>query len=342
MNSARTAAPRPSAPRWSNCRFVRSGLAATPAPPPAWRARIGAAAARGGVDAIDAIDAIDDPAVLRAFGIAVVPAIVLHTGGGATLALPLAGAAPGAAPDWEALAGRIADAVAPAAAPGVEGRLARLLAHDVQAPLGTGARLIEMAIESAGAGPGARPLLERARLSLGSTAQRVDALVRWLRLSEAACTAGRVDLGAHATALLAEVGGAAPPRLELGPAMGVRADASLLQVALRELLDNACKFGAAAADPCVTVRLHRRAGWDVVEVSDRGAGFDPAYAAGLFQPFTRVHRQSEFPGQGMGLALVRRVAERHGGWSWADVATPGSTRLLLALPAAPTGAEADA
>lgn len=314
---------------------MRSGLAAMPAPAPsdAWLTRVGAAAPGG------EIDAIDDPAALRALGVAVVPCFVLEADAGAMLALPWAGAAPPAAPDWDALAERIALADVAAAAPGPEGRVARLLAHDLQVPLATGARLIEMAIEAADAGPAARPLLERARQSLASTAQRVEALVRWLRVSEAAFTPSRIDLGACVAALLAEVGRATPPRLELEPAMSVRADAPLLRSALRELLDNACKFSAATPDPCVRVRLHRRAGWDIVEVADNGAGFDAAYAAGLFQPYARVHRQSEFPGPGMGLALVRRVAERHGGWAWADAATPGLTRLLLALPAAASGAE---
>jgi signal transduction histidine kinase len=84
-------------------------------------------------------------------------------------------------------------------------------------------------------------------------------------------------------------------------------------VVLRNLIGNAWKFTARAADPCIRVHAEERDGHAWICITDNGAGFDMAHAERLFQPFTRLHRQDEFPGHGLGLATVRRIVKRHGG-----------------------------
>jgi len=94
-----------------------------------------------------------------------------------------------------------------------------------------------------------------------------------------------------------------PERLE------VTGDATLLRVALENLLGNAWKFTSRRDD----ARIELVRDGDAIVVTDNGAGFDPAHAAKLFAPFQRLHSQKEFEGTGIGLAIVQRIVRRHGG-----------------------------
>ena len=117
----------------------------------------------------------------------------------------------------------------------------------------------------------------------------------------------------------------------------VPADASLFALAWRHLIDNALKFSAAARDRKVRIEGEVRHGVAEFRVSDRGAGFDPLQAGRLFNLFERLHDEEEFPGVGVGLAIVKRIVERHGGVVWAE-GEPGKGAtfgfsLPLGLPA---------
>ena len=79
------------------------------------------------------------------------------------------------------------------------------------------------------------------------------------------------------------------------------------------LLDNALKYTSKSAVPRIEVESFWQNGVDGYRVRDNGVGFEPRQSEQLFVPFTRLHDEHDFPGTGVGLAIVKRVVERHGG-----------------------------
>ncbi len=105
-------------------------------------------------------------------------------------------------------------------------------------------------------------------------------------------------------------------------------DAAMLRQVWVNLISNAVKFTSRRRGGKVEIEARSEAGGVCYTVRDNGAGFDPAYADKLFGMFQRLHRQDEFEGTGVGLAIVKRVIERHGGRVWAE-GRPGPGRVSI-------------
>jgi len=111
-------------------------------------------------------------------------------------------------------------------------------------------------------------------------------------------------------------------------------DENMLRTVWQNLLGNAIKYTAHRENGRIEVKSERgRSGDWEFSVSDNGAGFDMQYAAKLFGVFQRLHRASEFPGNGIGLANVRRIIARHGGRTWAEGAVDRGATFHFSLPA---------
>jgi two-component system, sensor histidine kinase and response regulator len=120
----------------------------------------------------------------------------------------------------------------------------------------------------------------------------------------------------------------------LGELPTVRGDRAMLERLLANLLDNAVKF-RSEAPPRVTVRAEPAdpdaSFWSIV-LSDNGIGIDPTVAPRVFTVFARQHPSEERPGHGVGLAVCRRIVERHGGSIHAEPAPGGGTSIVFTLP----------
>ena len=154
-----------------------------------------------------------------------------------------------------------------------------------------------------------------------------------------------VDMSALAVAMIRElpsIDRRAAVEWHVEPGLSAHCSAPLLRVVLANLLSNAAKFTRDVAAPCVALRrLDSEGGVPVFCVEDNGAGFDAGRAQRLFQPFVRLHTSDQYAGTGVGLSIVRRIVERHGGFIRAG-ATPGvgaRFEFTLAPAAAPNAGE---
>lgn len=122
------------------------------------------------------------------------------------------------------------------------------------------------------------------------------------------------------------------------------ANPTLIKQVWENLLTNAAKFSGKNPQPTVKVSSLQSAHETCYCVADNGIGFDPQSAPRLFEVFQRFHTQEQFPGTGVGLALVKRIVVRHGGRLWAESAPGEGARFYFALPrlsAAQPGIETD-
>jgi PAS domain S-box-containing protein len=177
--------------------------------------------------------------------------------------------------------------------------------------------------------------VHRIQGSIGQLAKLVDDLRVLVQLPQPG-QMDVVDVASLCNVKIADLRRHEPDRavtLELNTQQTLVADKTLLTRALTCLLDNAWKFTARKAEGWIRVALVPGKVPDevILQVSDNGVGFDEAYADKLFTAFQRLHSSADFPGNGLGLATVKRVAERHNGRVWAETGTTG-TSFFMAFP----------
>ncbi|WP_167284833.1 sensor histidine kinase [Marilutibacter alkalisoli] len=177
--------------------------------------------------------------------------------------------------------------------------------------------------------------LERIRSAAARMSGLLAALGRLSQATRAEMRLGPVDLSLLADWTWAEHQDTDPARVvqvRIQPGLEVEGDERLLKAMLDELIDNAWKFTRDRPDALVQISGEAEGGMLKVEIRDNGSGFDMRYAHKLYEPFQRLHGPEQGGGHGLGLAIARRVAERHGGLLQAD-STPGvGSCFVVRLP----------
>ena len=215
------------------------------------------------------------------------------------------------------------------------------ISHDLRAPLRAISGFTSILFEEyADAMPvEARGYLKRVKDSGEHMGQLVDDLLAFSRLGRQAMRTQRVNIRAIVDRSLEQLAPALQGRhveVVIGELPDAECDATLLEQVFVNLLSNAFKYSGKNEHARVEVGVLNA---DATEgptyfVRDNGAGFDMEYAGKLFGVFQRMHRSEDFEGTGVGLAIVQRIVERHGGRIWAEAKVDAGATFYFTLKGA--------
>lgn len=201
------------------------------------------------------------------------------------------------------------------------------VSHDLRSPLRAIDGFSMMLLEDYGPrmDPEAQRYLTTIRTGVKHMGQLIDDLLALAKVGRQPLQRAFVDV----TRLAREAAndavrdmGETVPTIVIDTMPGVHGDESLLKQVWINLISNAVKYSAKTATPIINVKSYSVDGDVVYAVHDNGAGFDMKFAHKLFKVFQRLHGEDEFPGTGVGLAIVHRIIARHDGRVWAE-SSPG-------------------
>jgi light-regulated signal transduction histidine kinase (bacteriophytochrome) len=166
--------------------------------------------------------------------------------------------------------------------------------------------------------------------------QMIDGLLKFCRLNRHSLSLQTVDLESLVKLIVEELRGS-----EIGQRVQVKTgalspcfgDPALLKQVFANLLSNAFKFTSRTENPVVEIGCQPGSGEHTYFVRDNGVGFDMQYAQKLFGVFVRFHSEEDFEGHGVGLSIVQRIIERHGGRIWAEAELNKGATFFFTLPA---------
>jgi signal transduction histidine kinase len=216
-------------------------------------------------------------------------------------------------------------------------QFASIASHDLQEPLRKVRTFTERVtiVEEKQLSDQGRDYLQRAN----SAAERMQKLIEDLLKFSRVATHGRpfapVDLSQVTRDVLDDLEAqvdAAGAVVRVGALPTISADALQMRQLIQNLISNAIKFRREDVTPEISIDATAADGHVRLSVRDNGIGFEPQYSSRIFRVFERLHGRSEYPGTGIGLALCRRIAERHGGTVVADAEPGTGATFTVTLP----------
>jgi signal transduction histidine kinase len=210
------------------------------------------------------------------------------------------------------------------------------VSHDLRAPLDTmnGFSYVIWKNAAERLDANSKEALQSIRAASRHMSELIDDLLRLSRVTTSTMQRQQIDLSEFARSIMEELCREEPHRkVEFlspldAPAYG---DARLLRIVLDNLLRNAWKYTLHHDHALIEFGQKHEDDRTLYFVRDDGSGFDSRAADRLFQPFQRLHSSAEFPGNGIGLATVRRIIQRHGGDVWAEAAVEKGATFYFTL-----------
>jgi signal transduction histidine kinase len=172
------------------------------------------------------------------------------------------------------------------------------------------------------------------RAAVRRMAELIDDLLNLSRITTSNMSRTKIDLTNFAQAVMEELCRREPARqveFIAPPTAETYADPRLMRIVMENLLRNSWKYTSQHVSARIEFGVEARDGQSVYYVKDDGSGFDARAKDRLFQPFQRLHSAAEFPGNGIGLATVRRIIQRHGGRVWAEGAVEQGATFYFTL-----------
>jgi PAS domain S-box-containing protein len=165
--------------------------------------------------------------------------------------------------------------------------------------------------------------------------QLINDLLTFSRLTRSEIQDLQIDMGRMVDSVYHELAGEEKRkqvRLVVDPLPMIKGDPAMMRHVWSNLIENALKFTGNKESPEIHIRASREKKRIIFLVEDNGVGFDMQYSEKLFQVFQRLHSPKEFQGSGVGLAIVQRVVERHGGRVWAKGEPGLGASFYFSLP----------
>ena len=211
------------------------------------------------------------------------------------------------------------------------------VSHDLRGPLRAidGYSRVLQEDHSAGLDGEAKRLLNVIRRSTIGMARLIDDLLAFSRLSRRELQKSSINMTAMAQSVVEEHRKQAPERsvdVAIGELPPARGDNKMIRQLFENLISNALKFTRYQPEARIEIGSHVEGRETVYYVKDNGAGFDMQYVTKLFRVFERLHGMEQFDGTGVGLAIVKRIVEKHGGRVWAEGEVDKGAALYFTLP----------
>jgi PAS domain S-box-containing protein len=166
-------------------------------------------------------------------------------------------------------------------------------------------------------------------------ARLIDDLLDFSRIGRKEIASSRIQTAALVESVVNELKVLEPERdmtIKVSPLHDVDGDSNLMRQVWMNLVSNAMKYTRKKEKALIEISSKKEPGEVVFMVKDNGTGFDMQYAPKLFGVFQRLHRQNEFEGTGVGLAIVHRIVSRHGGRIWAEAEAGKGATFYFSLP----------